>query len=279
MASSARGFTQIQFTFDDQFSDAPLMNASRTNGNLVSIFGFLFVLSFGATTSAAQTGKKQAHKEAGWEDTIIPASPVTVLDLAEKVIPDINIDENKSYKVIGKDLSRIRLLDGVEETGMELDLGSDNEREFTGADYLWMRERGERLLVLILSVDIERPVIALFKIVPHITLLDAVTVAQDAHVTVAAESVWTIHPQHQAFMVQRWHDNSSESFDNYTFISIVSHKLRAIAGPILSSGFASYSATHRRLCKTSMTPTFLFVRSQGGYFELIVNEATLKVCH
>jgi hypothetical protein len=259
------------------------MSASRTIRNRASIFGFLIVLSFCAITSAAQSGKKQAHKGPGWGDTIIPGSPVTVQDLAEKVIPDIKIDENKSYKVVGKDLSRIRLLDGVEETGMELDLESDDEREFTGADYLWMIERGEKLLVLILSVDIDRPVIALLKITPQITLLDAVTVAQDAHVSVDAEQVWTIHPQHQAFVVECWHDNSSESYDNYTFISIVNRKLRAVAGPIVSSGFATYSSARERICKTSMTPKFRFVRSPGGgysgYFDLIDSETTLKVCH
>jgi hypothetical protein len=163
---------------------------------------------------------------------------------------------------------------------MELDLQSEDEREVTSADYLWLRERGERLLVLILTVDIERPVIALFKVAPQITLLDAVTMAQDAHVTVEAGRVWTIHPQHQAFAVQCWHDNSSESFDNYTFVSIVNHKLRAIAGPMLSEGFTEYSTKRRRVCKTSSTPTFKFVRSNGpGYYDLVVSEMTLKVCH
>jgi hypothetical protein len=196
------------------------------------------------------------------------------------VIPDLDIDERKSLKIMGKDLSRVRLLDGVEETGMELDVGTDEEHEFTGADYLWMKDRNEKLLVLILSVDIERPVIALFRVTPEITLLDAVTMAQDAHVTVETKKVWTIHPQHQAFVAQCWHDNSSESYDSYTFISVSNKKLRAIAGPLISMGSTSYSSARGRVCKTSMTPTFQFNRSQpGGYFDLIETDETLKVCH
>jgi len=260
--------------------DELLMKPSWTIRNLVSIFGFLSLLLFSATSSTAQPQKKQSHQEPEWGDSIIPGSQVTVLELAEKVIPDIKIDENKSYKVIGKNLSQVRLLDGVEETGMELDLESNDELEFTSADYLWMGERGEKLLVLILRVDIERPVIALFKVTPEIMVLDTVTMAQDVHVTVEVSKVWTIHPQHQAFVVQCWHDNSSESYDNYTFISVLNKKLRAIAGPIVSMGSTSYSSARRRVCKTSMTPTFKFNRSQGGgYFDLIETDETLKVCH
>jgi hypothetical protein len=224
--------------------------------------------------------KELAHHEPGWDDTIIPGSPVTVLKLAQKVIPDLDIDEKRSLKIMGKDLSKVRLLDGVETTGMELDVDAKEEHEFTGADDLWIKDRNEKLLVLILSVDIERPVIALFKVAPQIKLLDSVTMAQDAHVTVDAKKVWTIHPQHQAFVVQCWHDNSSESYDSYTFISVSNKKLRAIAGPITSTGFTEYSSARRRVCKTSMTSTFKFNRSQrGGYFDLIETDETLKVCH
>jgi hypothetical protein len=224
--------------------------------------------------------KQLAHQEAGWDDTIIPGSPVTVLELAQKVIPDLDIDEKKSLKIMGKDLSNVRLLDGVDETGMELDLDTQEEHEFTGADYLWMKDHSEKLLVLILSVDIERPVITLFKVGPQIKLLDSVTMAQDAHVTVDAKKVWTIHPQHQAFVVQCWHDNSSESYDSYTFVSVIRGRLRAIAGPITSTGFTQYSSARRRVCKTSTTSTFKFNRSQrGGYFDLIETDETMKVCH
>jgi len=228
---------------------------------------------------AAQT-KTPPHEEPDWEDTIVPGSRLTVLELARLIVPDIKSDPGKSDKITGRDLSGIRLVEGVQETGMELDPDSDDECEITDPDYFWMQDGGDRFLVLLLKVDAERPVIGLFKVSPAATLLDAVTIAQDMHVDVDSKKLWAIHSQRQAFSVHCWHDNSSESFDNYTFISIVDQKLRAVAGPIGSMGFTTYLPARQRLCKTATTPKFQFVQSAGrGYFDLIVTERTLKVCH
>jgi hypothetical protein len=237
------------------------------------------VLSLCATAISGQT-KTTTHEKPDWEHKIVPGSQLTVLALARRIMPDIKSDPSKADKITASDLSIIRMLDGVQPTGMELDPDSSDESEITEADYFWMKDGGYRLLVLLLKVNVEGVVIGLFKVSPEVGLLDAVTIAQDMHVDVNREKVWAIHPQHQAFSVQCWHDNSSESFDSYTFVSVVDRKLRAVAGPIVSSGFATYSTARQRLCKTSMTPKFQFVSSQGrGYFDLVENEMTLKVCH
>lgn len=241
--------------------------------------GCVFGLSLYATALALQT-KTPAHEKPDWKDKVVPGSDVTVLDLARRIIPDIKEHSEKPDKMIASDLSGVRLMDGVEETGMEVDLSSGDQCEIGDPDYCWMKEGGGKFLVLLLKVNIEGAVIGLFKISPEVTLLDAATIAQDVHVDLDLEKLWTIHPQHQAFMVQCWHDNSSESFDSYTFVSVVNLKLRAVAGPMLSSGFATYSSARDRICKTSMTPKFQFVRSAGrAYFDLIDSETTLKVCH
>jgi len=245
---------------------------------LGSVAGVL-ALSFCATTLASQT-KTAKHETPSWEDKIVPNSQITVLELARQIIPDIKPESDTSDKMTTSDLSAVRLLDGVEETGMELDLEAGQKHEITEADYFWIKDGGISRLVLLLSVDVERPVIGLFQISPKVTLLDAVTIAQDMHVTVEREKLWEISSQSQAFSVECWHDNSSESFDNYTFISVVNRKLRAVAGPIGSLGFSTYLPARQRLCKTATTPKFQFVRSPGaGYFDLIETETTLKVCH
>ena len=237
------------------------------------------VLSLCATAISGQS-KTATHEKPDWEDKIVPGSQLTVLELARRIMPDIKSNPSKTDQITARDLSSIRMLDGVQPTGMELDPDSGDECEITEADYFWMKDGGDRLLVLLLKVNVEGIVIGLFKVSPEVALLDAVTIAQDMHVDVNREKVWAIHPEHQAFSVQCWHDNSSESFDSYTFVSVVDRKLRAVAGPIVSSGFATYSAARQRLCKTSMTPKFQFVSSQGrGYSDLIENEMTLKVCH
>jgi hypothetical protein len=100
------------------------------------------------------------------------------------------------------------------------------------------------------------------------------------HMDVDREKLWPIHSQHEAFAAHSWHDNSSESFDLYTFISIVDGKLRAIGTPGSFQGFTDYSSARQRVCKTAVSPRFRFVRSpQRQYFDLIVNAMTLKVCH
>ena len=255
------------------------MKLSKPIGILASSVGCMLLLFQCAIALPVQT-KTTAHEKPDWEDTIVPGSRLNVLDMARLIMPGIKSDPNKPDKVTASDLSGIRLVDGVEETGMELDMDSGDEHEISEPDYFWMKDSGDRLLVLVLKVDVEGNVIGLFKVSPNVTLLDAVTIAQDIHVSVELEKLWAIHSQHEAFSVQCWHDNSSESFDNYTFISIVDRKLRAVAGPILSSGFVSYLAARQRLCKTAMTPKFQFVRSsERGYADLFVTEMTLKACH
>ena len=255
------------------------MKRYKRIGTLAGAAGCVLVLSICATAIPLQT-RTTAHENPDWEDKIVPGSQLTVLELARRIIPDIKSDPGKANKITGRDLSGIRLLDGVEETGMELDPDSDGEREITEADSFWMKEGGDRLLVLLLKVDVEGVVIGLFKVSPEVALLDAVTIAQDVHVDVDREKLCTIHSQHQAFIVQCWHDNSSESYDNYTFVSIVNRKLRAVAGPVVFEGFTTYSSARQRVCKTSTTPKFQFVQPQGhGYFDLAVTETTLKVCH
>jgi len=239
---------------------------------------WILLLYFSALAIPVQT-KPAPREKPDWEDKIV-GSQLTVLELARQILPDIKSDTNKPDKITASDLSRIRLLDGVEATGMELDPDVSDETEVAEPDYFWMKDGKDRLLVLLLKVDGEKVVIGLFTASPKITMLDAVTIAQDIHVDVIREKLWAINSQHEAFRVECWHDNSSESFDSYTFVSVIDHKLRAVAGPVLSSGFATYSSAQQRLCKTSMSLKFQFVPSQGReYFDLIVNEMTLKACH
>ena len=241
--------------------------------------GWILALFICATASPVQS-KIPAHQKPDWEDQIVPGSRLTVLDLTRRLIPDIKRASVTADKFTATDLSGVRLLDGVEATGMELDLDSDDEREINESDYFWLKYGGTRFLVLLLTVDGEKIVIGLFKISPAVSLLDVVTIAQDVHVDVNREKVWLIHPQHEAFAVHSWHDNSSESFDQYTFISVVGGKLRAIATPGSFQGFTEYSQARQRVCKTAMSPQFRFVRSpHRDYFDLIVKERTLKVCH
>lgn len=251
---------------------------------LAAAAGWVFVLSLCTRAMPVQTRpvqtKTAAHEKPDWEDKIVQGSQLTVLELARRILPDLKRDPGKADKFTASDLSGIRLLDGVKATGMELDPDADDKCEITEPDYLWIKDGSEKLLVLLLKVDGEKIVIGLFNVASEITLLDAATIAQDIHADLSLHKLWAIHSQHEAFSVECWHDNSSESFDNYTFISVVDRKLRAVAGPIITSGFATYLAARQRLCKTSMTPKFEFVRSQGaGYFDLVVTETTLKVCH
>src|SRR5258706_453981 len=156
------------------------------------------VLSLCATAMSGQT-KTTTHEKPDWEDKIVPGSQLTVLELARRIMPDIKSNSTKADKITAGDLSSIRMLDGVQPTGMELDPDSGEECEITEADYFWMKDGGDRLLVLLLKVNAEGVVIGLFKISPEVALLDAVTIAQDIHVDVNREKVWAIHTQHQAF--------------------------------------------------------------------------------
>jgi hypothetical protein len=252
---------------------------SNRIGALALTLGCILSLFISATAQPLQT-KTPAHEEPEWEDKIVPGSQLTVLDLTRRLIPNVKRDSVKLDKITGTDLSGIRLLDGVEATGMELDPESDDECEITESDYFWLKDGGDRLLVLLLKLDVEKLVIGLFRVGPAVTLLDAVTIAQDVHVDVNREKLWSIHPQHEAFAAHSWHDNSSESFDLYTFVSVVDGKLRAVANPASFQGFTDYSPVRQRVCKTAAQPEFRFVRSPGSeYFDLIVSETTLKVCH
>jgi hypothetical protein len=238
-------------------------------------------LSFSVVAAAVPMQTRTAvHEAPDWEDKIIPSSQLTVLELTRRLIPDIRSDPNKNGNMIANDLSGIRLLDGVEETGMELETESNDEHEINETDYFWIKHEAENLLVLLVTVDGQKIVIGLFKVSTDISLLDAVTIAQDMHVDVDREKLWQIRAGGQAFTVHCWHDNSSESFDAYVFVSIVNHKLRAIADAGSFSGFTEYSSARRRVCKTSATPKFQFVRTEGrAYYDLIVTEITLKACH
>jgi hypothetical protein len=245
---------------------------------LAVVIACVFALSIFATALPVQR-KTPAHEKPDAEDQIVPGSRQTVLDLARRIIPDIKTDSNGS-RITGSDLSGIRLLDGVEETAMELDLDSRDELEITEFDYIWLKNEGARLLALLLTLEPEKLVIGLFKTSPTITLLDAATITQDVHVTVDPRKLWPIHPQHEAFAVHFWHDNSSESFDQYTLISVVNGKLRAVADTGGFQGSTDYSPARRRVCKTALSPAFRFAPSPtSGYFDLIVTEVTLKVCH
>jgi len=255
------------------------MKRCRPIGTICSTVAFGLAFSAFAIAVPIQT-RTTPHDSPDWEDKIIPGSQLTVLELTRRIIPDLNSDPNNAGNWIAKDFSGVRLLDGVEETGMELDTESDDQHQITETDYFWMEDAGEKHLVLFLNVDGEKAVIGLFKVSPEVSLLDAATIAQDMHTDVDREKLWEIRPKGQAFTVHCWHDNSSESFDSYIFVSIVNRKLRAIAYPWSFSGFVEYSAARRRLCKTAMTPRFQFARTATrGYFDLIVTETTLKACH
>ncbi len=255
------------------------MNRSKRLGTLASTASCLLIVCLCAPAFPAQT-KNPAHQKPDWNDKILPGSPLTVLELTRKIIPDIKTDPGKAEKVTASDLSGVRLLDGVEETGMELDPDAGAECEITDQDYILMKDGDDTFLVLFLGVDGTKVVTGLFKISPEVTLLDAVTIAQDMHADVEPEKVWTIHPRHQAFVVHCWHDNSSESFDQYTFISIVDRKLRAVADLGGFEGFVTYMPARQRLCKTAISPKFQFVQSSSpGYLDLIVNAMALKACH
>jgi hypothetical protein len=257
------------------------MPRSKRIANLASVAGCVVALSLCAIAHPVQA-KKPRHEKPYWDDTIIPGSQITVLELTRRILPDIKNDSGNpdTDKMVASDLSGVRLLDGVEQTFMELDLTSGDKCEIKDTDYFWMNDGGNRLLVLLLHVDVERDIIGLFKVAPEVTLLDAVTMAQDVHVDVEMEKLWQIHSLHQAFSVQCWHDNSSESYDNYTFVSIVADKLRAVAGPLMFTAFKTYLPNRKRLCKTAESPAFRFTPStRGGYYGLVVSEETLKVCH
>jgi hypothetical protein len=255
------------------------MNRSIRIGTLYLAVAFGLAVSVSAAAVPIQT-KTALHEPPDWQDKIIPSSQLTVLELTRRLIPDIRGDPNKSDRMIANDLSGVRLLDGVEETGMELETESNDEHEITESDYFWIKDEGENYLVLLVMIDGEKVVIGLFKTSSEISLLDAVTIAQDMHVDVDREKLWQVRPGGQAFTVHCWHDNSSESFDAYIFISIVNRKLRAIADPGAFYGFSDYSAARERLCKTATSPRFQFVRSPGrGYYDLVVTVMTLKACH
>jgi len=241
--------------------------------------GSVFALSI--YTKALPVQSKTATREKpAWEDQIVPGSQLTVLDLARRIVPDIKSDSDTGSHVTGTDLSGIRLLDGVEETGMELDLESRDEIEITEPDYFWLNDGGAKRLVVLLTLEPEKLVIGLFETSPAIKLLDAATTTQDMHTTFDRGKLWQIHPQRQAFAAHFWHDNSSESFDQYIFVSVVNGKLRAIAVTGGFTGFTDYSPARRRVCKTAVSPEFRFAPSANrGYFDLIVTEVTLKVCH
>lgn len=258
------------------------MKLFKTPVKLGPVAACVVALSLGAMALPVQTKTTKAHEKPDWGDRIIPGSQLTVLELARQIIPDIKSDPDKLNSFKARDLSAVRLLDGVIETGMELDLEPDGECEMGEPDYFWMKEGGQRLLLLLLQVDGAKSgvVLGLFKVSPEVGLLDAVTIAQDMHVSVDTESLWAIHSQHQAFVVESWHDNSSESYDTYTFVSIVAGKLRAIADSTPPYGFTEYSPARQRLCKTATTPKFQFVQSSGRkYYDLLIRETTLKVCH
>lgn len=256
------------------------MKLFKTPVKLAPLAACLFSLSLGARALPVQTNRK-AHEKPDWGDRIIPGSQLTVLELARRIIPDIKNDPNKLNSLKASDFSAVRLLDGVDETGMELDLEPNHECEMGEPDYFWMREGGQRLLVLLLEVDSAQSgvILGLFKVSPEVVLLDAVTIAQDMHVSVDTQTLWPIHSEHQAFVVESWHDNSSESYDTYTFVSILAGKLRAIADFTPAYGFTEF-APSQRLCKTATTPRFQFVQSSGkGYYDLLVHETTVKACH
>jgi hypothetical protein len=235
-----------------------------------------------AMCANGQTNPQRAAKyeSPDWEDKIVPSSPLTVFEMARLILPDLKTNPEKSTEYIASDLKRIRLIGGVSETGMEIDTEGDEKHEISSPDYFWLKDGDRSLLVLVLTVDSIQSVIAVFKTTPAVTLLDAGTIAQDMHVSVEREKVYTIGPGHQAFTVVCWHDNSSESFDHFTFVSVVDQKLKAIAVPGAYTGFSTYSQARQRMCKQSTSPKFQFAPTQGnGYYDLIVSEWTIKACH
>src|SRR6185295_12920708 len=87
--------------------------------SLISAAGWILLLYLCATAIPLQT-KTVAREKPDWEDKIVQGSQLTVLELARQILPDIKSDPNKQDKITASDLSGIRLLDGVEATGMEL---------------------------------------------------------------------------------------------------------------------------------------------------------------
>lgn len=248
----------------------------RTIAWVVSCVGLIALSANGQTSHQ----KKTKHESPDWEDKIVPSSPLTVFEMAQLALPDLKTNPEKPTQYIASDLKRIRLIDGVSETGMELDPEGDEKHTISGPDFIWLKDGDRSLLVLVLTVDDSQSVMALFKASPTVALLDAATIAQDMHVSIEVDKVYTIHPGRQAFSVVCWHDNSSESYDHYTFISVVDQKLKAIAVPGAYSGFSTYSQARHRMCKQSTSPKFEFVPTPNqGYFDLIVSEWTIKACH
>jgi hypothetical protein len=236
-ASSARGLLEPD-----------LCSLTRDTSTLMAIRPTLrrsslrmhITLFIGAAPLPVQT-KTNTHEDPDWEDQIVPGSPLTVFDLTRRLIPDTKRDSDKADKIIGSDLSRIRTLDGVEATGMELDLNSNDECEITEPDYFWLKNGSDRLLVLLLTLDAEKLVIGLFKTSPTVALVDVVTIAQDVHVNIDRKKLWSIHPQHEAFAA-----HGCMTIRRKASISIHSRSSMANCGRCRPRRFKDSLTIHRR---------------------------------
>src|SRR6185369_14841420 len=159
----------------------------RTVALIASCVSILAVCAYGQTNQQ----KPPKYESPDWEDKIVSSSPLTVLEITRLVLPDLKTNPEKPTQYIASDLKRIRLIDGVSETGMEIDPDGDEKHEISSPDYLWLKDGDRSLLVLVLTIDDIQSVMALFKTSPAVALLDAATIAQDSHVSIEREKVYT----------------------------------------------------------------------------------------
>ena len=67
-----------------------------------ALVGWSLALFISASAYTVQS-KTPAQQKPDWEDRIVPGSPLTVLDLTRRLIPDVN-DVDGSDKITGADL-------------------------------------------------------------------------------------------------------------------------------------------------------------------------------
>jgi hypothetical protein len=204
-------------------------------------------------------------------------------DLLKLVMPDLHEKPESPDILVGRKLAEVREIKGFEFGSFEYDPESNYDIEISDVNPFWIRSEGRRLVVIVFGIDATgggiAQVAALIDETPEPKLLDLVNITADQHTSVEDRLI-DISSSSQAFEIDNWHDNSSESYDIISYFAAVGGKLKVVLDGPAYVGTTDYNSRTDRVCKTAYEHRMhLLPTSHSGYHDIALDVTELKVCH
>ncbi len=199
----------------------------------------------------------------------IGASNVTYLQVLREVFPDLTADGKTQQ---------------MKPRRKEIETFGGGEDDATGPgtlpmlDGLVLSDAGKSYAVVLVG---EAPAtLVLAQVLPTYQFLDAIDVAQDAHVNLSTEfGVLPLKPGVWGFGILSWHLNAGENYENFLMIGVLDGKLHVLYdGPFLYNFMEPGNGTKPCRVEQDLTPPKVAPTQHAGMNDITMAVTEKRLC-